>query len=70
MRVTSNGENIANVLYLTSGAVSRPYFYTFKDEEVFSSILYPINYYKITSGPAWVSLTDRTISGVPTYPST
>ena len=70
MRVTSNGENIANVLYLTPGAVGRPYSYTFKDEEVFSAIVYPITYYKITSGPAWVSLTDRTISGVPTYPST
>jgi hypothetical protein len=35
MRVTSNGENIANVLYLTPGAVARPYSYTFKDEEVF-----------------------------------
>ncbi|TNV86233.1 hypothetical protein FGO68_gene7989 [Halteria grandinella] len=70
MRVTSDGENKANRLYLPNTAVDRPFTYTLVDEELFSSITYPIMYYELASQPTWLTINDRVLSGTPTYVST
>ena len=69
MRVTSNGENVPNVMYLKAGAVGRPYSYTLKEEELFSVLVYPINSYEISVSPAhaWLQLSGRNLEGTPTY---
>ena len=65
MRVTSNGENIANLMYLPPSPVNQPFSYPLVDSVLFSRLPYPIASYALSSAPAWLSLTDRTLSGTP-----
>ena len=45
MRVTSDGENKANILELPDATPNMPYEYNIDDNAVFSKIVYDITYY-------------------------
>lgn len=67
MRVTSDGENKANRLYLPNTAVDRPFTFTLVDDEIFNKIVYPITFYELVSPPSWLSIHERMLSGTPIY---